>query len=378
MVLCLLPGVARVLQRLRATLRRAALAYFAPASTPTGIARSHLADLLRTPAELRAENAFLRQQLLISVRGGKKLQLRALERFRLLALAHLFSRWSDALVIVKPDTLLRWHREGFRLLWRRRSRKTSPSPPGLPTEVVGLIRRMAGENRLWGAERIRGELLKLGIAVAKRTVQRYMSKVRTTPPGGQRWSSFLRQQAAGIWACDFVEVRDLWFRCHYVLVVIHLETRKILHAASTLTPSAAWTVQQLRDLTPFATGPKFLLRDHDGKFSTAFDATAKAAGIRVIRTPILAPKANAFVERCIGSLRRECLDHALLLNQGHLQRVLDEYRSYFNASRPHQGIDQRRPASFSSPAFAPASISGTPLAALPVLGGLHHDYRLAA
>ena len=181
---------------------------------------------------------------------------------------------------------------------------------------------MASDNRLWGCKRIRGELLKLGIAVAKRTVQRYMSKVRTTSPDGQRWSSFLRQQAAAIWACDFLEVRDLFFRCHYVLIVIHLETRQILHAASTLAPTAAWTVQQLRDLTPFGTGPKFLLRDHDGKFSAAFDATAKATGIRVIRTPILAPKANAFVERCLGSLRRECLDHILVLSEAHLQRVL--------------------------------------------------------
>jgi hypothetical protein len=236
------PGVARLLKWLGATLRRAALAFLAPASKPTGIATGYVADLLRTPGELRAENAFLRQQILIAARRSKKLQLRTPDRFCLLALAHRFSRRRDALVIVKPDTLLRWHRGGFRLLWRLRSRRKSPSPPGLPIEVVGLIRRMAGENRLWDAERIRGELLKLGITVAKRTIQRHMSKVRTTPPDGQPWSAFLRQQAAGIWACDFVEVRDLWFRCHYVLVVIHLETRQILHATSTLAPTAAWTI----------------------------------------------------------------------------------------------------------------------------------------
>jgi len=205
-----------------------------------------------------------------------------------------------------------------------------------------------------------------------------MSRVRTTPPSGQRWSSFLRQQAAGIWACDFLEVRDLWFRCHYVFVVIHVETRQIVRAASTLAPSAAWTVQQLRDLTPFGTGPKLLLRDHDRKFTTAFDLVAKAAGIRVIRTPILAPKANAFAERCLGSLRRECLDHVLVLSETHLRRVLAEYRSHFNASRPHQGIQQRRPASFTSPALSSAFIPSTPVGASPVLGGLHHDYRLAA
>lgn len=211
---------------------------------------------------------------------------------------------------------------------------------------------MASDNRVWGAERIRGELLKLGIAVSKRTIQRYMSRVRSTPPDGQRWSTFLRQEAAGIWACDFVELRDLWFRCHYVFVVIHLETRQLLHAASTLAPTATWTVQQLRELTPFGTGPKFLLRDNDGKFTAAFDAIAQGAGIRVIRTPVLAPKANAFVERFVGSLRRECLDHVLVLSEGHLHRVLHQYRSYFNASRPHQGIDQRRPAAFGFPAMS--------------------------
>jgi transposase InsO family protein len=359
-------------------MRRTALAWLTPAARPTSVATGLLADLLRTREDLLAENAFLRQQLLIAHRGSKRPHFRVRDRFLLLALSRRFSRWREALVIIKPDTFLRWHREGFRLFWKRRSRRQSPSPPRLQVETVHLIHRMASENRLWGAERIRGELLKLGIAVAKRTVQRYMRKVRTTPPDGQRWSSFLRQQAAGIWACDFVEVRDLWFRCHYVLLVIHLETRQILHARSTLAPTAAWTVQQLRDITPFGAGPKFLLRDHDGKFSAAFDATAKAAGIRVIRTPILAPKANAFVERCVGSIRRECLDHVIVLGEGHLQRLLSEYRSYFNASRPHQGIRQRRPDSFTSPPLPSPFIRGTSVCASPVLGGLHHDYRLAA
>jgi putative transposase len=145
-----------------------------------------------------------------------------------------------------------------------------------------------------------------------------------------------------------------------------------------MAPNAAWTVQQLRDLTPFGIGPKFLLRDNDGKFTAAFDTVALGAGIRVIRTPVLAPKANAFVERCVGALRRECLDHVLLLSDGHLQRVLDEYLSYFNASRPHQGIDQRRPAAFGSPARSTKFRSGTTVNASPMLGGLHHDYRLAA
>jgi hypothetical protein len=145
-----------------------------------------------------------------------------------------------------------------------------------------------------------------------------------------------------------------------------------------MAPTAAWTVQQMRDLTAFGNCPKFLLRNNDGKFTASFDDVARGAGIRVVRTPVLAPKAAALVERFIGSLRRECLDHVLLLGEGHLQRVLAEYGSYFNGARPHQGIEQRRPAAFSSPALSPEVVPGPAVEARRVLGGLHHDYRLAA
>jgi len=145
-----------------------------------------------------------------------------------------------------------------------------------------------------------------------------------------------------------------------------------------MAPTAAWTIQQMRDLTAFGNGPKFLLRDNDGKFTATFDEVARGAGIRVVWTPIRAPKAAAFVERFIGSLRRECLDHVLLLGEGHLQRVLAEYGLYFKGARPHQGIDQRRPATFSSPALSPEFVPGAVVEARRMLGGLHHDYRLAA
>ncbi len=237
---------------------------------------------------------------------------------------------------------------------------------------------MAIQNRLWGAERIRGELFKLGWSVAKSTIQRHISRIRSTPPDGQRWSTFLRNQAAGIWSCDLLEVRDLWFRCHFVFVVMHLASRRMLHAATTTAPSADWLAQQLRQLTPFGQGPKFLLRDHDAKFGTVFDDVANGAGVRVIRTPVLAPKANSYCERLIGSVRRECLDHVLVLGEDHLQRMLDRYRDYYNAHRPHQGIAQRRPDVFDRPARAPQPAAPHRVISRPVLGGLHHDYRLAA
>ena len=254
----------------------------------------------------------------------------------------------------------------------------SPRTPRLPRDLIALIRRMANENRLWSAERIRGELLKLGFAAAKSTIQRYISPIRSTPLEGQRWSTFLKNQAAGIWSCDLFEVRDLWFRSHIVFVVMHLESRRILHAVTTRAPNTEWLTQQLRHLTPFGQGPKFLLRDNDAKFGAVFDDVAKGAGVRVIRTPVLAPKANSHCERLIGSVRRECLDHVLVLGEDHLQRVLDEYRGFFNAHRPHQGIGQRRPISFDRPARSPEPVAPHRVTSHPVLGGLHHDYRIAA
>jgi len=250
--------------------------------------------------------------------------------------------------------------------------------------VFGFLRDCADptqstENRLWGAERIRGELLKLGISVAKSTVQRYRSRFRSVPPEGQHWSTFLKNQAAGIWCCDLFEVRDLFFRCHFVFVVMHLESRRILCAVTTTAPNSSWLAQQLRELTPFGDGPKFLLRDNDAKFGTVFDRVAAGAGIRVIRTPIRAPKANSHVERLIGSVRRECLDLVLVRGHHHLQQLLDEFRAYFNEARPHQGLGQRRPNIANQPARTPLPSSGPHrVTSRSIFGGLHHDYRHAA
>jgi putative transposase len=334
-------------------------------------------DLTRSRRELLAENAFLRHQLLVAARQAKRPKLRAADRLVLVGLAAIFANWRNALVLVQPETLLRWHRDLFRRLWAGRTKPKTPPKARLAAQVIALITRMATENRTWGAKRIRGELLKLGIEVAKSTIQRYISRFRSTPTG-QRWSTFLRNQAAGIWCCDLFEVRHLWFRCHFVFVVMHLESRKVLRAVTTREPTTAWLAQQLRKLTPFGRGPKFLLRDHDAKFGRDFDAVAKGAGTRIVRTPVLAPKANSYAERLIGSIRRECIDHMLVLNEPHLQSVLDD-RGFFNHARPHQGIGQRRPATADHPALvAPSGVTVGAVIDRPVLGGLHHDYRLAA
>ena len=235
---------------------------------------------------------------------------------------------------------------------------------------------MAASNRLWGADRIRGELLKLGITVAKRTIQRHMRQARPSPHRGQTWATFLRNHAQDIWACDFVQLTDVWFRPLFALVVTELGSRRIVHVGVTRSPTDAWVAQQLREATPFGAAPKYLLRDNDAKYGPRFDAIAAGTGIAPLRTPIRAPRANAVCERLIGSLRRECLDHILLVSQAQLRRVLHEYVQYFNQSRPHQGVGQRVPEPRENEKYAVGTTAG--VISFPVLGGLHHAYRRAA
>ena len=241
---------------------------------------------------------------------------------------------------------------------------------------------MARDKRLWGAERIRGELLKLGIRVAKRTVQKYMRSTRPRSPSGQSWATFLRNHLHQIWACDFLQVYDIWFRPVFAFfvpllglprVVVELGSRKIVSVAVTANPSSAWVAQQLRNATAFGAGPPFIIRDRDDKYGRDFDRIARGVDTRVLWTPVRAPKANAYCERFLGSVRRECLDHILALGERQLLETLLEYARHFNATRTHQGIGQLIPAGFSTAAVGSGSVI-----ARPVLNGLHHDYRRAA
>jgi putative transposase len=336
-------------------------------------------DLFRSKRELVAENALLRQQVIILSRQVKKPMARPHERAWMVVLARMIPAWRDALQIVEPGTLLKWHRLGYRLFWRRKSR-TKSRDPRTPWETVKLIRGMARSNGSWGAERIRGELLKLGIRVAKRTVQKYMRAVRQRGPSGQKWSTFLENHKHEVWSCDFVQTYDLFFRQVFVLVFIEHNRRRVVHAAATYHPSRAWVAQQARNAT-FDEQPRFLIRDNDDKFSPDFDRifTEKAdeeagtKGREIIRTAFEAPRMNAICERFLGSLRRECLDHILILSGEHLSRVVREYVAYHNGARPHQGIEQAIPRDASEV----ANDNGT-IVARPVLGGLLHDYRRAA
>ncbi|HVY31890.1 MAG TPA: integrase core domain-containing protein [Polyangiaceae bacterium] len=338
-------------------------------TVPGGLAR----DTIRSRRQLIAENAFLRQQLIVANRSVKRPSLRRHERGLLALLASIIPDWRDALLIVKPATLVRWHQQGFRLFWRAKS-KPQCRQPRIGGDVVALIRRMATENRLWGAERIRGELLKLGIHVSKRTIQKHMRQARPPTHGdGQAWRTFLHNHS--VWACDFLQTYDIGFRPVFAFFIVDVNTRRVVHVAATRAPTAIWTAQQLRNATTFDSElPQFIVRDNDAKFGADFDRAALGAGIRVIRTAIHAPLMNATCERFLGTVRRECLDHVIILGVRHFERVLQEYCAFLNNGRPHQALAQQIPA---RPARANSSEHKV-IVSFPILGGLHHDYRAAA
>jgi putative transposase len=343
---------------------------------PLAVAAGAAADATRSRSALLLENALLRHQLVVLSRSVKRPRLTAADRGLLVLLASRLRAWAGALVIVRPETVLRWHRQGFRLFWRRQSRPRTAPKPKVAAETIVLIREMAAANRLWGADRIRGELLKLDIRVSKRTIQRYLRQARPPRRSGQRWATFLCNHAQEIWACDFLPVTDLLFRPVYAFFVIALGTRRVVHVGVTRRPTDAWVAQQLREATPFNQRPRHLIRDNDAKYGPVFARVAAASGSAELRTAFRAPRQNATCERFLGSVRRECLDHLLVLGEAHLRRVLREYARYFNGDRPHQGLAQRVP---DLPGAGPFRVvTGGRVRASPILGGLHHVYARAA
>ncbi len=358
-----------------------------PTAAVAGALAGAMIDLCRSKGELIGENALLRQQLVVLRRQVSRPQLTSSDRALLVLLASRLRTWKSALFIVQPDTLLRWHRQGFRLFWRRKSRAASREPK-TPMETIELIKQMALENRLWGAERIRGELLKLHIRVCKRTIQKYMRQSRRPAPterrSNQNWRTFLHNHASVTWACDFLPVYDLFFRPLFIFVIIELGSRRVVHFGVTRSPTDEWAAQQLKEATPFGDAPRFLIRDNDSKYGKKFTHVAVSSSIEVLRTPYKAPRANAVCERLMGSVRRECLDHILIWREKHLYRVVKEYVRYYNSARPHQGLGQAIPdragSSMQSMQQVPPSNPevGGKVISLSVLGGLHHDYRRAA
>jgi putative transposase len=343
-------------------------------------------SLFARHAALRAENAFLRKQLAMFVeRGMRPRRASRAERVWLVLLATLFG-WRGALVVVTPRTFIAWQRAFVRMLWRWKS-QPSGRPP-LPLDARKLIVRMAGENPSWSPRRIANELrLKLAIRVSPQTVRRYLpnddprKKRSGVPRGDQRWATFVRNHARAIVACDFAVSLTIGLQTLYILVVMEVGSRRIIHTNVTTHPTAEWTLQQFRHAIPADHPYRFLLHDRDAIFSADCDASIQRLGLRVLKSPPRSPKANAFCERLIGTLRRECLDWIIPLSERQLRNVVREWAAHYNRGRPHMALGPGLP---DPPEGLPVAERdsrhelppGAFVVSRPVAGGLHHEYEL--
>jgi putative transposase len=283
-----------------------------------------------------------------------------------LAVARLAGLEDWPLIIARPETVIAWHRQGFRLFWRWRSRQRGR--PTVPADIRALIRSMSEANPLWGAPRMHGELLKLGIDVSQATVAKYLGRRRRPP--SQTWRTFLSNHVTQIMAADFFVVPTVTYRLLFVLVILAHHRRRIAHVAVTAHPSAAWTAQQLREAFPEDTAPRFLIHDRDTAFAE-LRRTLRGMDVADVVTACRSPWQNAYAERVIGSLRRDCLDHVIILSEAGLRRVLATYVAYYHESRTHLSLDK------DTPYCRPVMAAG-PIAAIPQGGGLHHRYERRA
>ena len=328
---------------------------------------------LKSRRNLLLEILALRHQLLVLSRSSKRPRLTPLDRVVWAWLSQAWGGWKSRLCLVQPSTVLQWHRAGFRLFWRWKSRPRKSGRKTIAPDTIHLIGQMSRANPLWGAPRIHGELLKLGLAIAQRTVAKYMIP-RVRRPPSQNWKTFLRNHLGSMVSVDFLTVPTLTFHVFYVFIVLSHHRRRVLHFNVVAAPSAAWTAQQLREAFPFISPPKYLLRDHDSIYGLHFQRCAQALGLEEVRIAPRSPWQSPYVERLIGSVRRECLDHVIVLNQAHLHRLLKTYFAYYHRSRTHLGLDKDAPE--------PRPVQGPDegkIVALPQVGGLHYRYeRLAA
>lgn len=328
-----------------------------------------LSTLFKTSTTLRLENLALRQQLGVLRRSSpKRLKLIASDRLFWVWLTRVWADWRSALLIVHPETVVAWHRKGFRLFWRWKIRHGKPGRPTVSREVRGLIRTMSRANPLWGAPRIHGELLKLGIEISEPTVSKYMLR-RHNPPS-QTWRTFLENHVQSLVSVDFFVVPTIRFQVLYVFLVLAHDRRRILHFGVTAHPTAEWTTQQLREAFPWDSAPRYLLRDRDRIFGQDFRDQVKSMGIEEVLSAPRSPWQRAYVERVIGSIRRECLDHVIVLSEASLRRTLTSYFAYYHAWRTHLSLGKDAPES--RPIQLPEQGR---VVEIPAVGGLHHRYE---
>ena len=330
-----------------------------------------LSWIFKSRASLQLENLALRHQLGVLHRSVKKPRLTTFDRFFWAWLCGVWVDWRSAILVVKPETVIGWHRKGFRLFWTWKIRGGQPGRPPIPIEVRVLIRQMSRENPTWGAPRIHGELLKLGVEIDETSVSKYI--VRSRKPPSQTWRTFLENHMKSLVSVDFFTVPTLRFQVLYVFLVLAHDRRRILHVGVTAHPTAEWTAQQLRNAFPWDTTPRYLLRDRDRIFGHDFTRQVEEMGIREVLSAPRSPWQRAYVERVIGTIRRECLDHVIVFDAASLHRHVRSFVTYYHESRTHLSLGKDSPE---RRAVQPPERGR--IIAIPQVGGLHHRYERRA
>jgi len=330
-----------------------------------------LRDQLRSRASMQAEILALRHQLGIYQRTSKRPRIVPADRIFCCWLSRVWSRWRDSLVIVQPQTVIAWRRRKFREHWRRLIRSGKPGRPAVAREVRDLIRRMSRANPLWGAPHIVGELAKIGINLRKSTVEKYMAR-RRKPPSAT-WRVFLKNHVKDIIAVDFFVVPTVRNQVLFVFLVLAHHRRRVLHFNVTANPMSRWAAQQVVEAFPWTDPPRYLLRDRDKIYGQSFQSRVTGMGFEEVLTVARSPWQNPFVERLIGSIRRECLDHVIVFDEMHLRRILRSYFRYYHEWRVHQALEMDCPETRQV-----HHVDRGPVVELPEIGGLHHHYERAA
>ena len=327
---------------------------------------------LRTRASLQLEILVLRQQLIVMQRSNRRrLRLRPSDRILWILLSRFWPKWQNSLLLVKPGTVIAWHQKGFRLFWKWKSRSARIGRPGVPKEIRELIRTMSASSFLWGAPRLHAELLKLGIEISQATVAKFMVKHRKPP--SQTWRTFLENHVKQLASVDFFVVPTVTFQILYVFLVLAHNRRRIVHFNVSEHPTAEWTAAQILQAFPWDKAPRFLLRDRDSIYGAAFRMQAKSMEISEVLTAFRSPWQSPYVERLIGSIRKECLNHFITLNAASLRRHMISYIDYYHGSRCHLSLGKDSPDGRSA---QPPEMGK--IIALPQVGGLHYRYERRA
>jgi len=325
-------------------------------------------SIFRSQLSMRIENAALRHQLWIYKRKDKRPEIRPIDRIMWSWLSKLWSSWESALYLVKPATVIAWRRKKFKEHWTKLCRNGKPGRPSTDPKIIQLIRDMSKANPLWGSPKIRGELQKIGIEIAKSTVEKYMIKYRKPP--SPTWRAFLDNHLKELVSIDFFVVPTIRNTVLYAFLVLAHDRRRVIHFNVTEHPTAEWTAQQLIEAFPWDTAPKYLLRDRDGIYGLTFQNRVKNMGIKEVKIGPHSPWQTPYVERLIGSIRRECLDYLIVLNERHLKRILSEYFSYYHRYRTHLSLKMDCPVSRPIQTKKQGKVI-----AFPEVGGLHHHYE---